>query len=138
MNIGIIGTGAYAIALASLLENKNVNVMLWTALQSEYEELTKTNKNSKVSDYELSKKVTFTMDMSLLMKNETLILAIPAKFTLSTVNLMKKDYKNQNILIATKGIETTNQKLIHEYLEEELNTKKIACISCNLLFYRII
>ncbi len=130
MKIGIIGTGAYAIALASVLENKNVNIMMWTALKNEYDELVKTKKNLKASKYKLSDSVTFTMNMDEIVKeNDTLILAIPAKFIESTVDIMKKSFTNQNILIATKGIATKNQELIHEYLERELNTKKIACIS---------
>ena len=119
MKIGIIGTGAYAIALASVLENKNVNIMMWTALKNEYDELIKTKQNLKASKYKLSDSVTFTMNMDEIVKeNDTLILAIPAKFIESTVDIMKKSFTNQNILIATKGIGTKNQELIHEYLND--------------------
>lgn len=41
MKIGIIGTGAHAIAIASLLENKNFNILMWTKLHDEYEDLIK-------------------------------------------------------------------------------------------------
>ena len=130
MKIGIIGTGAYAIALASILENKNYKITMWTALKEEYEELKSTRKNLKALDYELKKDITFTMNMQeVIENNEAIILAIPAKFIETTVSLMKNYLTNQEILIATKGIETKNKSLIHDYLEKVLKTTKIACIS---------
>ncbi len=131
MNIGIIGTGAYAIAIASILENKNVNLMMWTKIEEEYNELITTFKNSKALDYKLDKNTKFTMDIQeLLEKNETIIVAIPAKFLDTTIPLMKEYITNRHkILIATKGIEGNHEMLIHEYLESVLNTKNIACIS---------
>ena len=129
MNIGIIGCGAYAIALSSLLEKKNINIMMWTALQSEYEELSKTRKNSKVLDYELNKNIKFTTSMdTLINENEAIILAIPAKFIKSTIALIK-NIKDKPILIATKGIESSEKVLIHEYLKKELKITKVASIS---------
>ncbi len=130
MNVGIIGTGAYAIAIASLLENKHVNIMMWTAIETEYKELSNTYKNSNALDFKLNSKTKFTMDIvKLLAENETIILAIPAKFINSTVALMKGYITNHQILIATKGIEGQEKMLIHEYLKRELKTEKITCLS---------
>ncbi len=128
--IGIIGAGAYAIALASLLEEKNIEIWMWTAVESEYKELTTTRKNLQAIDYELSENVKFTMNMQeVIENNEAIILAIPAKFIEKTVTMMKNYITNQPILIATKGIEPNSKSLIHEYLEQVLKTTKIACIS---------
>ncbi len=130
MNIGIIGTGAFAIALASILENKNVNITMWTAIDSEYEELVNTHQNKKALEYVLDNKINFTMDIKDLVKqNDTIIIAIPAKFLDTTINLMKEYINNQEILIATKGIEGKSQMLIHNYLKQELNTNNITSIS---------
>ncbi len=130
MNIGIIGTGAFAIALASILENKNVNITMWTAINSEYEELVSTHQNKKALEYVLDNKINFTMNIKdLVEQNDTIILAIPAKFLDTTVNSMKEYVNNQQILIATKGIEGKSQLLIHEYLKRELNTTNITSIS---------
>ena len=37
MKIGIIGSGAYAIALTSILENKDLDITMWTKFAKEYE-----------------------------------------------------------------------------------------------------
>ena len=130
MKIGIIGTGAYAIAIASLLENKNFNILMWTKLHDEYEDLIKNHKNSKIINYQLDKKINFTMSLETLLKeNEIIILAIPTKFVSDTIQAMKPYYKNQPIIIATKGMEEKSGLLLHEYLEKELQTQNIICLS---------
>ena len=63
MKIGIIGTGAYAISLASILENKNIHIKMWTKLENEYNELVTNHTNSNIINYKLSDKITFTMNM---------------------------------------------------------------------------
>lgn len=129
MKIGIIGTGAYAIALSSILENKDFNIMMWTKLNEEYQELKNNYTNLKVIDYKLNKKIKFTMSLEELSKNsDLLIIAIPAKFVKKTIDELKEFYNNQEILIATKGM-LNNNLLIDEYLEKTLNTNKITCIS---------
>lgn len=130
MNIGIIGTGAYAIALSSILENKNINITMWTILEDEYEELTTNHTNLKVINYKLHEKIKFTTNIKkLVAENDLLILAVPAKFVKSTVDSFKEYYKSQDILIATKGVEANSKLLIHDYLNKELKTDKLACIS---------
>lgn len=130
MKIGIIGTGAYAIALTSVLENKNLNITMWTKLEDEFKELNTNHTNLKVIDYKLNDKIKFTKDMkTLVLESDLLIIAIPAKFLESVVLELKKYYQGQDILIATKGVLNNHNLLIHEYLYNELNTLKVACIS---------
>ena len=47
MNISILGTGAYGLALAMMF-HKNNKVKMWTKFESEKEELIKTHENKKV------------------------------------------------------------------------------------------
>lgn len=130
MKIGIIGTGAYAIALSSILENKNVDILMWTKLENEYQELKDNHTNLKVLEYKLNKKVNFTMSLEELSNNsKILILAIPAKFVKSTIQELKKFYNNQEIIIATKGMIEEDNLLINELINKTLNTDKVTCIS---------
>lgn len=130
MNIGIIGTGAYAIDLSSILENKNINITMWTILDKEYKDLTTNHTNLNVIDYKLHKRIKFTTDIKkLVLENDLFILAVPAKFVKSTVDLFEEYYTEQDILIATKGVEANSKLLIHDYLNKELKTDKIAYIS---------
>ena len=128
MKIGIIGCGAFGIALSSLFDSKDISITMWTKLEDEHEELVNNRTNSKVFDYKLNDKIKFTMILEeITLRNEALILAIPAKFLKDVILELKKYYNGQHILIATKGMIDDN--LISNYLHDELNTEKIACIS---------
>lgn len=128
MKIGIIGCGAFGIALSSLFDSKDISITMWTKLEDEHEELVNNRTNSKVFDYKLNDKIKFTMSLEeITLRNEALILAIPAKFLKDVILELKKYYNGQHILIATKGMIDDN--LISNYLHDELNTEKIACIS---------
>ena len=130
MKLGIIGTGAYAIAISSLLEEKRFSTIMWTKIKEEYKELTYKHTNLKVIDYKLKNNTTFTTSLEeLLTQSGAIIIAIPAKFIKDTIQELKQFYQNQPILIATKGIVENENLLINEYLEKELKTKNIACIS---------
>ena len=130
MKLGIIGTGAYAIALTSLLEEKNFSTIMWTKLENEYNELTNNHTNLSIIDYKIKSNISFTMNLEELSdKSRAIIIAIPAKFLKETIKELKPFYHNQPILIATKGMIKENNLLIHEYLQKELNTNNIACIS---------
>ncbi|MBR3660592.1 MAG: NAD(P)-binding domain-containing protein [Bacilli bacterium] len=130
MNIGIIGTGAYAISLSSLFENTKCNIMMWTKIESEYIELSNNYTNLIIINYKLNKKIKFTMSLEELVNHsDLLVLAIPAKFIASTISDLKIYYKNQEILIATKGMIESENCLINEYLEKTLKANKISCIS---------
>ena len=129
MKIGIVGTGAYAIALASLLENTSHSITMWTKLENEYKELISNHTNLKVLDYKLNNKIKFTMSLEDLMKNDIIIVAIPAKFLKDTLDELKLYYKNQEILIATKGMIQNPISLLDEYFKKNLNTDKISFIA---------
>lgn len=134
MNIGIIGTGAYATSLASILEeninSKNLNLTMWTINEDEYQELSLKHTNSRYLDYELNKNIKFTMDLNkLVLENDTLILAIPAKFVHSTFKTININMEDKKVLIATKGIEPITNELISDYLKRFYNINNITCIS---------
>ena len=130
MKLGIIGTGAYAIALASLFENKNIHITMWTKLEKEFLELKNNHTNTSVIDYKLKDNIKFTTSLEELSNNSNaIIIAVPAKFIYHTIKELKLYYQNQPLLIATKGMVQEENSLIHEFLEKELNTMNIACIS---------
>ena len=57
MKIGIIGCGAYGIALSSLFDLKNIELTMWTKLEDEYEELV------NIRTTKLNDKIKFTISL---------------------------------------------------------------------------
>lgn len=132
MNISILGTGAYGLALSKMFVRKGVSVTMWTKIDYEYTALTNNRCNQKVlPDYHVSDDVTFTMNMEGAIKNANIvIIAIPVKFIRETILEVKKYYdKRQYIFIASKGIEQDTLKMPYDIAKEILKTNKIGVIS---------
>lgn len=131
MRIGLFGTGAYGLALSSILVNNRHEVTMWTKFKEEAESLEKNRCNETLlPGYILDKSVKITTSVEKCLKDkDLLIIAIPAAFVDSLCLEMKPFIKNNHILIATKGIEQGTGLFMNEILEKHLNTKNIAILS---------
>lgn len=105
MKVGIIGAGAYGLALAKIF-NKNNDVIIWTKLENEYQELKEERTNKKVlPNFRLDDNIKITLDLKEVAQVDLLLIAVPAKFVDSISKELKGLIKKQYICIATKGIE---------------------------------
>ncbi len=122
MKIGILGSGAYGIALSHiLLENKN-EVFIWTPSKDECNRLNKTRLSNKLSNYKIKKELIITTNLETVIKNKDLVvIAVPA-FAFTETILKAKEFlnKNQIILIATKGIEQNTCLFLSDILRKHL------------------
>ncbi len=132
MNIGIFGTGAYGMALSSILIENSCKVTMWTKFEDEKNNLVSTRKNEKlIPNYKIDETIKITTNVEECIKGkDLLIIAIPAAF-IDSLCISIKPYidKNTHILIATKGIEQGSGLFIDEILKKHLNTNNIAIIS---------
>ena len=64
MNIGILGCGAFGLALAHILNRNGCSIDMWTHNEEERKELDKKRVSSKLKDYKIPKdiKVNITPD----------------------------------------------------------------------------
>lgn len=131
MKIGIIGTGAFGIALASNLIKNNNNIVMWSKFEEEIIELNTTRVCSRLNGYSIPDQIKFTSDMEEAIKESNLIIiVVPANFVYDTTLLIKKYYKSyQHICIASKGIEESEGRFLHDIVGELLETDKIGVIS---------
>ena len=125
MNIGILGPGAYGLALANIIVRNNHNVTMWSFDSKEKKELTTTRKSPKLKDYIIPQNINITNDMEETVKNKDLvIIAVPAFSFETTIKSMKK-YINKKtpVVIATKGIQNDTCLFLHEVFENNLSNK---------------
>ena len=116
MNVAIIGTGAYGMALASVFYNNKCKIKMWTNSEEEKNILLKNGKSDKV-DFMIPKDI-------------VIMIAIPAKFLDSTSKELKKYYNNKQVIcIASKGIEQNTCRFLYDVVRENINTNNIAIIS---------
>ncbi|MCM8818136.1 MAG: NAD(P)-dependent glycerol-3-phosphate dehydrogenase [Candidatus Omnitrophica bacterium] len=129
--IGILGSGAWGISLAILLEKLNHKIYLWEPLKENYEILIKKRENV---DYFKGVKIPYSVEISNSIKEvvsevEVLIVVVRSAFFRKTIKLLKNLYKNQPVIIGTKGLEYKTDKRMSEIYEEFLNGDNLAVLS---------
>lgn len=132
MNVTILGTGAYGLALSSMFLENNCNIVMWTKNEEEKLNLERDKCNKKIlPDYIIDDSIKITTNLKDSVSNANLIvIAIPVKFVSNTIMELKNYYKkNQHICIASKGIEQGSCLFIANIIKKNINTKKICVIS---------
>ena len=131
MRIGLFGTGAYGLALSSILVHNHCDVTMWTKHEEERDLIIKTGKNERLlPGYTVDKSVKITCNVKECIKGaDLLIIAIPAAFVDSLCQEMKPYIKDQHIIIATKGIEQGTGLFMSQIVEKYLDTPNVAVIS---------
>ena len=132
MNIAILGTGAFGLALSSMFDLNNCNITMWTRFDEEKKKLENERCNKLVlPEYKISKNIKFTTSLEETVKDANIIvIAIPVKFVASVIEKLEKYYKkSQHICIASKGIEQGSCLFIASIVKKRINTNKICVIS---------
>ena len=131
MKIGLFGTGAYGLAISSILVNNKHKVTMWTKFEDEKKELEKNGGNDKyLPGYKINKNIKITNSVEECIKDkDLLIIAIPAAFVDGLCKEMEPFIDGNHILIATKGIEQGTGLFMNQVVGKHLNTENIAVIS---------
>lgn len=131
MKIGLFGTGAYGLALSSILTNNNHEVTMWTKFEDEKNSLLENRGNDTLlPGYRLVDSVKVTNSVEECIKDkDLLIIAIPAAFVDGLCREMEPYIDGNNVLIATKGIEQGTGLFMNQVVEKYLNTENIAVLS---------
>lgn len=119
MNITILGCGAYGMALLEMFRVNNCNIKMWNRFDDVF--------NSLRNDYP---DIYFTSDLRMsLVDSELVVIAIPIPFLESVIVELKDVYDNQDILIASKGIEVENGLFASEIIGKYLPDANIGAIA---------
>ena len=131
MKIGLFGTGAYGLAISSILTNNNHEVTMWTKFEEEKNELEKNRGNDNyIPNYKIADNVKVTTSVEECIKEkDLLIIAIPAAFVDGLCKEMEPFIDGNHILIATKGIEQGTGLFMNQVVEKYLSTTNIAVMS---------
>ncbi|MCI5732672.1 MAG: NAD(P)H-dependent glycerol-3-phosphate dehydrogenase [Tenericutes bacterium] len=131
MNITILGAGAYALGLA-LRFNKNKNkIIIWSAVKSEIDTLTKTRMNEKaLKGVKMPNNFIYTENIEKALDgSDIVVIAVATKFLSSVCDTIKPYVKDKHIIIASKGIEQETYNFASNIIKGKLKTKKLATIS---------
>ena len=131
MKITILGAGAYALALASMIKENKHEITIWTKLQTELEELEINHTNNRaLPGYIMPSDIKYTMDLKKAVSDsELIIFAIPTDFIDDVAKDLSNYYTHQHICIASKGIEQDTCLFADDVINKYIKTDKMAVIS---------
>ena len=123
--IAVLGAGTWGIALAKLLAQNEHEVMVWSALPAEIEELRKTGVHPKLPNVELPSCLQYTSNIDeACLYGEIIVMAVPSLYVRETTNKMLEYIKPNHIIVdVAKGIEKKTLFTMTQVMRSELATK---------------
>lgn len=123
MNIAVLGAGTWGIALARMLSLDGKNVIVWSAIESEIEQLRKKRTHPNLLGTKIPKEIEFTADIETACKDcEIIVFAVPSVYVRSVANKAKPYIKDGTIVVdVAKGFEKETLKTMTEVIKDELS-----------------
>lgn len=130
MKIGILGAGAYGMAMASVFDNNGHKIKIWSNSEEEVNLLLTNHKSNKI-DYIIPDDFVITTDMKLVvMDADIIVIAVPSEFVRNVCMELNKYFKEEQIIcIASKGIENNSCLFMDDVVRQCIKTDNIAVIS---------
>lgn len=131
MKVTILGAGAYGLALAYRFNKNNNEVVVWSKVKSEIDELNKTKQNKNaLGNFIMPNNINYTTNTKKAIEDSKLIvLAVATKYLKSVCEEIKPFIKGKHIMIASKGIDKDTYLFASNIVRNTLNTKKLCTLS---------
>ena len=129
MNIAILGTGSWGMALACVLGEKNC-VTMWSHSENEIENLKETRKNEKLlPGITLPKSIMFEASLEkAVIKNDIILFVVPSFAIRETARKASAFFNEGKIAVcASKGLEDETFLTLCEVISEELPKNSRVC-----------
>lgn len=130
MKIGILGAGAYGMAMTSVFDNNGHKIKIWSNSEEEVNLLLTNHKSNKI-DYIIPDDFVITTDMKLVvMDADIIVISVPSEFVRNVCMELNKYFKEEQIIcIASKGIENNSCLFMDDVVSQNINGNNIAIIS---------
>ncbi len=130
--IGVIGAGAWGIALATVASRVNDNVIVLTRHENAVTKINQSHKIKKYLSYDLPSNIKASSDFSDIIDSDVLFIVVPVH-AVREICLQLRDYNlspDVNLVLCAKGIEEGTILLVSEIVAEILpQHKKISVLS---------
>ena len=131
--IGVLGAGTWGMALARMLCNAKNEVIVWSALGAEIDELEKTRRHPKLPEMEIPQELLFTKSIEEVCRGKDILLfAVPSVFVRSTAAAARPYIPDGQVIVdVAKGIEAdtlmTMSEVIRSELDKDTGTGRAPC-----------
>ena len=120
--IGVLGAGTWGMALARMLAKSDHEVIVWSALPAEIENLNTTRKHPNLPAMEIPESIVFTTDIAETCRDkDVLLMAVPSVFVRSTTATAAPYIPDGQVIVdVAKGIEADTLFTMSEVILNEL------------------
>ena len=130
MNISIIGSGSWGVALAVHLASLGHNVKIWSFMEEERDLINNERKCKFLPGLNLPENVQCSTNFEEVIKDSKFILHVtPSKFTRNIFKQYKQYVGNKPIIICSKGFEKETLETLDEVILEEMPEAKVGVLS---------
>lgn len=122
MKIGVLGAGTWGMALSALLKKNGHDVMVWSALAAEIDQLEKTGTHKNLPGVIFPDGICYTKNIEDACKDKELVLFVVASEYIRATAAKAASYLEDGVIIvnAAKGIEKQTLKTMTEVIADEL------------------
>lgn len=130
MNISIIGTGIYGIAIALNVARNNHKIKMWSENTKLIKGFQKNHNFKPLTNVSIPRNISISNDIKEVIKDtDLIIIATTAKYVRSICENIKGISKNIPICIASKGVENETCSFLSDIVSNILKSKHISVIS---------
>lgn len=130
MNIAIIGSGSWGVALAIHLEKLGNNIKIWSFDEEEKRLINEERKCKFLPNTILGNNIKCYTEFEEVIKDAEFILHVtPSKFTRNIFKQYKKYVGNKPVIICSKGFEKDTLKTLDEVILEEMPSARVGVLS---------
>lgn len=121
-SIGVLGAGTWGVALARMLCNSGHDIMVWSAIESEVDQLSNDRKHLNLAGMVIPEAIQFTKNIEVVCSEKDILLfAVPSLFVRSTAKTAAPYIADGQIIVnAAKGIEADTLYTMTEVIRDEL------------------
>lgn len=127
----VLGMGGFGLALAVMLDNNGHSVNVWSAFESEIEDIRRDGENKKkLPGVKIKDSITLTLDISTVSDSDVVIFGVPTGFVRSVAKQAAPFITENTVILNTsKGLEDKTFKRMSEVLHEELPNSPIVILT---------
>ena len=120
--IGVLGAGTWGIALAGMLSSNGHKVIVWSALEEEIDNLSRTHKHPNLPGAVVPDDIVFTKNIADACKNvDILLFAVPSVFVRSTAAKTREFVADGQVIVdVAKGMEPETLLTLTSVIREEI------------------
>lgn len=122
MKVGVIGAGTWGIALARMLTNSGHEVVVWSAIEREIDELSTARTHKNLPGMVIPEATVFTKELGDVEDADIILMAVPSLYVRSTAARLAPFIKDGQIIVdVAKGIEKDTHFTMTEIIRDELS-----------------